>query len=287
MNSSANAGVEVESSTNSTKPESSTTHYPSEEYVPKWYSMFTNIPGDWVQYYQTTFKTENILPFIGISAATAALIVADDQTWRWSHGIYDRSHFIHQASDFMENLGDGRPQFGLAGAFAAYGFAFGDRRALRTSSQICEAILSCGAVIQVIKHITGRESPNVSTVTRGRWDFFPNQIEYHKHVPCYDAYPSGHIATALTTLLVIAENYPECKWLRPVGYPVVALIGFSMGNTGIHWYSDYPLGLSLGYTFAMIVTHSHSSSTTDTSAGISVAPVLSEGRYGMAIKFPL
>src|SRR5664279_4126820 len=50
---------------------------------------------------------------------------------------------------------------GLAAAFAAYGFIAGDNRALRTGSQIVETILASGTVVQVLKHITGRESPFV------------------------------------------------------------------------------------------------------------------------------
>ncbi len=28
-----------------------------------------------------------------------------------------------------------------------------------------------------------------------------------------------------------------------------------MANTGIHWYSDYPLGLALGYSFGVLIAH--------------------------------
>lgn len=221
----------------------------------KWYSMFTNIPGDWSRYTDVTFRKDNLTSMVGMTLLTGALIVTDDQTWTMAHRFYHGSSFVKGTSDFFEYLGDGRPQFGLAAGFAAYGFAFGDKRALRTASQVVEVILACGTVVQVLKHITGRESPFVSTRPGGRWVFFPNQIQYHKHVPHYDAYPSGHIATALATVTVVAENYPEWKWVKPIGYPVVALIGIAMGNTGIHWYSDYPLGLSLGYVFGMIASH--------------------------------
>ncbi len=221
----------------------------------RWYSMFSNLPGDWAQFSRSTFRAEHIPLMLGIAGMTGALIAIDEQTWRNSHRWYDSSHFVHQASDFFEYMGDGRPQFGLAGGFALYGFVFRDHRALVTSSELVEAILSCGAVVQLIKHVTGRQSPYVSTMPRGEWNIFPNQIDYHKHVPSYDAFPSGHIATALTTLTVIAENYPEWKWVRPIGYPIIALIGVRMANTGIHWYSDYPLGLALGYSFGMLVSH--------------------------------
>jgi hypothetical protein len=225
------------------------------EYVPEWYSMFTNIPKNWARFGNTVFTGEKVPMFVGMGLLTTALVATDDETWRMSDRWYRGSTTVADLSDFFQYMGDGTPQFGLAGAFAAYGIVGGDSRALRTGSQTVEAILSCGIVIQVLKHMTGRESPFVSSVPGGRWDLLPNQIEYHKHVPRFDAYPSGHIATALATVTVVAENYPELWWIRPIGYVITGAIGISMANTGIHWYSDYPLGLALGYTFGMLAAH--------------------------------
>jgi len=235
--------------------------YTLQEPSVKWYDMFKNMPSDWARFGQMSVSTENISLIIGLSAMTGALIATDDATWKASDEWYQSSNTVREASDIGEWIGHGVPQFGLAGAFAAYGLAAGDNRALRTASQTTEAILACGVVVQVLKHVTGRESPVVSTRPGGAWRFFPNQIQYHKHVPSYDAYPSGHIATALATVTVIAENYPEASWIRPVGYVLITWLGVSMANTGIHWYSDYPLGLALGYTFGMLAAHPESLST--------------------------
>ncbi|MFI5252804.1 MAG: phosphatase PAP2 family protein [Bacteroidota bacterium] len=235
----------------------------------RWYTMFSNIPGDWLRYYQNTFKTENLPAIAGMAALTGALIATDDRTWDYSHRLYHSSTLAFNLSNNIQYLGDGVPQFELAGAFALYGFAGHNQRALRTASQIVEAILSTGGVIQVIKHVTGRQSPYVSTEPRGEWAFFPNQIDYHKHVPSYDAYPSGHIATTITTITVVMDNYPELYWyLVPVEYIAITAIGVSMANTGIHWYSDYPLGLQLGYSFAKIATH-RTEDNTSTNSGVS------------------
>jgi membrane-associated phospholipid phosphatase len=255
----------------------------------KWYSMFTNIPGDWTRYGRVTFRSGNVQPMVGMVLLTGALIVTDDQTWTMSDRFYKGSKEVKRVSDFFEYLGDGRPQFGLAGAFAAYGFVFKDQRALRTASQTVEAILACGTVVQVLKHVTGRESPFLSTRAGGRWDFFPNQIEYHKHVPRFDAYPSGHIATALATVTVVAENYPEWTWVKPVGYPIVALIGISMANTGIHWYSDYPLGLALGYAFGMLAAHPEGvpeeARAKGKETGFSVSPMINATASGVSLAY--
>ena len=266
--------------------DSSTGNSPEESRL-EWYSMITNIPGDWARYSELTFRTQQIPAFIGMTGLTVALVLTDDETWTMSHKWYRGSSTVKSVSDFFEYLGDGRPQFGLAGAFAAYGFVAGDHRALRTASQTVEAILACGTVVQVLKHMTGRQSPFLSTRPGGVWDLFPNQIEYHKHVAKFDAYPSGHIATALTTVTVIAENYPEWGWVRPVGYTIVALIGVSMGNTGIHWYSDYPLGLALGYSFGMLAAHPGTdkevSSSSSDSPKVTVSPALGADLVGIRV----
>jgi membrane-associated phospholipid phosphatase len=144
--------------------------------------------------------------------------------------------------------------------------------------------------VQVLKHITGRQSPFVSTKAKGRWDFFPNQIDYHKHVPSYDAYPSGHVTTTLATVIVIAENYPDIKWIRPLGYILTGLLAISMVNTGIHWYSDYPLALVLGYTFGMIASHPEGISNLllgKASKQIQISPTFVNNTFGLGIYYSL
>ncbi len=225
------------------------------EYVPKWYNMFTNLPSNWARYYKETFTKEMVPAIIGMTVLTGALIITDEESWKMSRRWYDGSNTVRKASDIFVFMGDGIFQFGLSAAFAAYGFAAGDSKALRTASQITEVILSAGAVIQVLKHTTGRESPIVREYEGGRWSFFPNQIEYHKHVPHYDAFPSGHICTATATLVVIMENYPDVKWLKPVGYTLLGCISTALITTSIHWWSDIPLGIGIGWAFGKIAAN--------------------------------
>jgi len=258
------------------------------EFVPQWHDMFTNIPGDWVRWGEASFTARNIPLFIGLTVSTVALVALDDATWKASDKWYNGSRNVKNASDFFELFGDGKTQFGLAAAFGIYGLAAKDGRALRTASQTVEVILACGVVVQTLKHITGRESPFVSTSPGGRWRLFPNQFEYHRHVPHYDAYPSGHVATGLATVLVIAENYPEVGWIRPVGYSLVGLLAVAMGNTGIHWYSDYPLAIALGYSFAMVVSHPEvpdgGTSSVEDGVKLSFAPIVGRSRTGVGLK---
>jgi PAP2 superfamily len=254
----------------------------------KWYDMFANIPGDWVQYSEETFTAVNLPAILGMAALTAGLIATDYETWQAEKNLYDRSALFHSVSDVSVFAGDGKFQFGIVGVFAGYGFICGDQRALRTASETTEAILACGGVVQLLKHITGRESPYVSTKRTGAWRFFPNQLDYLKHVPNYDAFPSGHIATAMTTLIVITENYPEVKWLRPAGFVALGIVSSGLVATGIHWWSDIPLGLALGYSFGILAAK-HGEIRISTGAGgksvsLSMGPALLPGGAGVRVE---
>ncbi|MDP4117054.1 MAG: phosphatase PAP2 family protein [Bacteroidota bacterium] len=256
---------------------------------PKWYDMFTNIPGDLASFYENEITVKNIPLFLGISAATAILIATDQETYEASDRFYNKKIFYKNWSDIFVSIGDGKSQFGISAAFALYGFAAGDNRALRTASQVFEAVLTSGGVVQVIKHITGRESPFTATKDGGTWRFFPNQIKYHKHVPHYDAFPSGHLTTSIAAFVVIADNYPEVTWIKPVAYTLSTLIGISMVNQGIHWYSDYPLAIFLGYSFGKIAS-SHSFISGDENkadSGLHIQPYFGYNGNGLSVIYKL
>ena len=162
-------------------------------------------------------------------------------------------------------IGDGILHLGISGSFYTYGSFTNNYKAMQTGSQILQAMASAGLLTQIIKHITGRVSPfrnytyqkvldDGYTIYRpkDKWTPFPNQIEYHKHVSYYDAFPSGHMAVAMATVTVIAENYSDIWWVKPVGYSAMSLLGFQMMNNGVHWISDYPLSIAMGYYLGKI-----------------------------------
>ena len=221
----------------------------------QWYTMIANIPRDWERWYDISFRKERVDEWLIVGGLTVATYLTDDITYTPSEKFYHSSTSAKNLSDFCANIGDGTTQFALAGTFGAYGLVFKDQKALRTGSQIVQAVLASGAVVQVLKHVTGRESPFVRTTPLGVWKIFPNQIDYHRRVPQFDAFPSGHLCTSIATVIVVAENYPDAKWIRPVGYAFTSLVGLGMLSNGIHWVSDYPLGLFIGYYFGMLAAH--------------------------------
>jgi len=150
-------------------------------------------------------------------------------------------------------LGDGMASMFLAGGFAVRGRLADDMRARRTAIEVVEALLVSGTVTQVLKHVAGRQTPGEATVPRGRWRPFPSWRDYSANVPGYDAFPSGHLASTMATLAVVALNYPEHRFIWPVSAGAMSLLSFAMVNNGVHWASDYPLALAIGGVVGKVV----------------------------------
>jgi hypothetical protein len=153
-------------------------------------------------------------------------------------------------------LGDGMIPISITAGMFGYGMVTSDVRSLQTSSQLAEGLISVAIVTQVIKRVTGRQSPDSSTQSGGKWQFFPSFNAFGSRTPEYDAMPSGHLATGMMTITVLADNYPEYPLIRPIGYGLMTLLGFQMMNNGVHWASDYPLAIAIGYGLGKVaVSH--------------------------------
>ena len=246
---------------------------------PKQLAWLAHVPRDIGQFPGYAFQRDKIWPIGKMLAGSALLYVADEPILAIAQDIGRKAGLRARSTqktlvrvpfrigsanlplefNVPDNLnstfyyiGDGWTHLSIATGFMAYGLVKRDNRAAQTASQLGEAILSTGLVVQGLKRSTGRQSPYVATKERGEWHLFPSYGRYQNFVPNYDAYPSGHLATAMATLTVIADNYPEYHFIRPLGYGLLGLLGYSMLNNGVHWASDYPLGIALGYGFAKI-----------------------------------
>lgn len=218
-----------------------------------WHQMITDIPSDYISFFKRTADKKMIPTYIGIAALTGALMFVDQGGWTAQRKLFLKSSFDRRTSNFIVNFGNGMYQFLGAAVFATAGLVLHDKTALRTGSNISEAVLATGIFVQILKRISGRESPIAASEKGGDWALMPSIKEYQKDQPRYYSFPSGHLATATAVLTVIANNYPDQKWIKPVGYPLLGLLGFFLVNKGMHWYSDLPLAYFLGYTFGNII----------------------------------
>ena len=221
----------------------------------EWYDPIVLLPEDWVSAGGMVIQDRS-LPVLGIvGATTGALLLTDRLTFHATRTFYGNHSFVQNVSSVFAHLGEGTTHMGIAAGFGLYGLLGKDERALRTASEITEALLSTGIAVQVLKRISGRESPQMAIGGTSRWRPLPGLAVYQKNQPRYYSFPSGHIATAMATLTVIEENYPGLHWLRPAGYGILAGLGISLVNIRYHWFSDLPLGMLLGYTFGEIASH--------------------------------
>jgi hypothetical protein len=245
---------------------------------PRPFSFITHIPKDFAGMTKQSFQKKN-LPTLGlIAGSTIALFLADQCL---TNSLQDYSEdrrfstkesfspilrvkiggkqtnigkFPRNINTAFYDLGQGSCSMLLAAGFFVMGKINKDNRALQTASQITEAFIALGASTQLMKFATGRENPSDASMRRGKWKPFPSWSNFQNNKTKYDAFPSGHLATFVSTVTIIGANYPEIKWIKPVGYTIAGLIGLSMINNGVHWASDFPLGFALGYGFGKFIS---------------------------------
>lgn len=247
-------------------------------HAPRFYDFGKNIPRDWAEFGKRTVTKRGLITLGAVAVSTAVLVVLDQditdktqQFGRWAGIDPERKNFNaisfkmggtnvdlldlpRNANTTLYFIGEGWPSIALASGILVNGLIKHDQRDILTASQFAECYIAMGVTAQLIKHSTGRESPFVATEPGGKWKLFPNQKKYMKSVPKHDAFPSGHMATAMATVTILSTNYPELTYIKPVGYTMMTLIGFAMVNNGVHWISDYPLAIALGYTYGKIAT---------------------------------
>lgn len=245
-------------------------------YKPRPFEFVTNVPSDLAKFGKTVVAKKN-LSKLGLLVGATALIVAFDQPLldasqqfgrfinldperKFTRAIsFNIGNFEVPVLDVPRNLnsafyfiGEGWPSILVAGSFYGYGIFTNDYRARQTSSQLAEMFFTLAITTQVLKRMTGRQSPFNSTSPGGEWHPFTNLATYQADVSNYDAFPSGHLATIMATVTILAGNYPSSKFIKPVGYSIMGLLGYAMMNNGVHWAGDYPIAIAIGYTCGKI-----------------------------------
>jgi hypothetical protein len=243
--------------------------------APKWHAAITNIPGDFAMAGKTIASKQIFKPLAYIAGSTALLYLFDKPLIDGARklgdnmGLDPKSKFesfikignlnIMQRPGNLNTgfyfIGEGWTSVLLIGGIGIHGAFTGNKKEVRMISQFAEGYIGMGIAVQLLKRSFGRESPKSATSPRGTFRLFPSFSKYQKHTNHYDAIPSGHMATMAFTVTLLAENFPDNRWIQPVGYSLIGICSFSMLNNKVHWASDYPLGFGVGYLFAKIVAN--------------------------------
>ena len=244
---------------------------------PKKFDFITNIPNTMKESWEMSFNTEKETLWVwsGVISSSILLYIYDEEILaefqRWGRdlglGNSDNTKDMVKVNSYtifrgptdvgssFYYLGDGWTHGIIAASFLATGAMNDDNRAFQTGNQIIHGMVTSTISNQIIKRATGRESPYRKTKDRGAWRPFPSFNEYNNNVSKYDAMPTGHLMTATMTFTVIDTNYPEYRsWFRPLGFTWLTLLGFQMVNNGVHWASDYPLGIAMGYVYGKVAS---------------------------------
>lgn len=244
---------------------------------PKPFAFITQLPRSAASIVTTTFSRKSIKPLLLIGATTGLLLFADEPV---ANGVQQFSRNIHLHSEesnkilwsvnigkkqttilkapgnintALYQIGQGFPGLIFGAGLFISGKINNNYRSISTASQLTQSFILMGITTQVLKRLTGRESPELGNENSNKWKLLPPSKAFQKNQSKYDAFPSGHLATLMSTVTIFTENYPEKKWIKPVGYSLTGLVGLAMINNNAHWVSDYPLAIGLGYLCAHTV----------------------------------
>ncbi|MEP6595266.1 MAG: phosphatase PAP2 family protein [Ginsengibacter sp.] len=244
---------------------------------PRKFGFIKYVPNDLWQITKSPFQKKNLLWFSSIVVSSSFLSWQDPalqngvkhfakvvhlsptSSYKTAFGIGDTKiiKIPQSLSAGIYQLGEGGTSMLVAGGLFLYGKIKHDNRSLQTASDLTEAFITMGVATQLLKRSFGRQSPFAATVPGGKWRPFPAFTDYQRHTGNYDAFPSGHLATLMATFTVLCKNYPEKKWIKPLGGVILSLVGFVMVNSNVHWVGDYPLALGIGYLSGKITAERH------------------------------
>lgn len=258
---------------------------------PRMFGFIRDLPKDAAGIVSGAFRKESVKAWILLTASTTLLLLSDQAI---ADGVIQFSENIHlhpeeknknllnlkmgsknvsllrlpaNVNTGLYQIGQGFPSLLIGAGLYTYGKIHKDYRALSTASQLAEAFILMGVSTQIVKRITGRQSPSESKTPGGIWHLFPSFSKYQNYTPNYDAFPSGHLATLMSSVTIFSNNYPEKKWIKPIGYSLTGLVAYAMINNKVHWASDYPLAIGMGYLCAQqVLKHNRKIAGTTTSS---------------------
>ena len=248
-----------------TKPQKTT------ENVERKQSFFNNLLEDERRIWTSPLrmKSKDLLIWGSVVAGTVFLIANDESIYRRIKDYQDEHNWVNRVSPHITRLGDGEITLSIAGLFYLGGLAFKNEKAKETGLLGIQAIIHTGFVVQVLKHIFGRQRPCVED---GK-DHWSGPSGFFKRYEAgrssrYDAFPSGHTIVAWGTLTVIAEQYKKTIVVPVVCYSLATMAGLSRITEDKHWFSDVFIGAALGYSIGKYLVkarsrHFHVSSNID------------------------
>lgn len=223
------------------------------------------------------FTNEYIKPKFLITSAiiTAGLLATDDATYRELHDFKLKNRLVKDISPVITEMGDGKFSLVLFGGFFLHYCLFDDHKSLYTAKIGVESFLVSGIAVQFFKQIFGRERPSHATKSggtfHGPFSFFAKKSN---DIASFDAFPSGHTATAFAWASTLAELYPDGA-MPYISYGTATLIALSRITERTHWLSDCFVGAIMGIVSTKLVIYLNRNNAYGT-----VSPLVSQKFFG-------
>ena len=224
---------------------------------------------------------ENLVIFSTVLVG-AGLLVANDEGIYENFKLYQsRNPWVDKVSPAVTLLGDWGVDCGIAGLFFLGGLLLKDQKARDTGLMAWETLLHTGLLVQVVKHLAGRQRPEVENgldYWYGPGAFFKRYSQgSFSH---YDSFFSGHTVSAWGLATVIAENYKNHHWVPIACYGLATMAGLSRVTEDAHWLSDVFLGAVIGFAVGKMVVRNQKKR-------LHWSPSLSPGGIGLAISYEI
>lgn len=251
------------------------TEAPAEAGLPRYRSNFLRDEGEM---WSAPFRADarGLLTGAAVLAVTGVLIANDEGIYKEFKSFQSRHAWVDKASPALSFMGDWGVDCGVAGLFFLGGVLARDRRARDTGLMAWETLLHTGLLVQVVKHLAGRQRPSVDN-GNDHW-YGPSAFfkRYEDGFSNYDSFFSGHTVSAWGLATVIAENYRHRGWVPPVCYGLATLVGLSRLTEDAHWLSDVFLGAVVGFAVGKMVVRNQNKR-------LRLAPTLTPGGAGIGV----
>jgi membrane-associated phospholipid phosphatase len=195
---------------------------------------------------------------------TAVLLHFDNNIDEWARVQKQKHRWVNKSSPVITNFGSiyGISTVAVVGVVSA---VFKNQKGVETSLLASQALITSGAWVQLIKHMTGREDPSASyiysKIPGGQWwgpfAQYDQDLPIYKSVSSFDAFPSGHTAAAFSMATVFALQYSDTKIIPILSYSAATLVGISRLTEHAHWASDVFVGGLIGYVCGKQVVDHH------------------------------
>jgi membrane-associated phospholipid phosphatase len=227
--------------------------------------------------------TDQLLLALGVMAVpvTLVLVETDQHTYNSLYSWKQNRRAVKTVSPIITQLGDGRVSMGLFAAFLSYGYLANDETATRAGIIGLESFALSGLTTQLLKHLFSRERPSVASRSGGKFQrpfsYFRQGRHQRRGFAHYDAFPSGHTATAFAAATTLADVYRR-PWVTYTAFTMATAVALSRITEGTHWASDCFVGALLGVSGTKLVEYFN-----DQSRSLSILPVSSGNETGITL----